>query len=294
MKHVFRYESGTPPRRDYALTSTLSAVGAGKALKHPLSIRILPCKPHHVYQKKELEIRDIQARFDKLKKDRGVNCVLGVYIEGGPASGKTQLAREFGEWYFKQLTDARNNGGSTGGKAVVATIDARTPASFLRSYLRLAENLGFPLSKYNMPGNIREHVRLISIDVQKALAETAPNWLLIIDELDPGSKLAIMHFHFVGPLIPCSSKLIGFRKFRPFLPHPGSDDWGEGQLLVTTRDRSILDRDTCAMHYVMPPMSEANAVSLLYKVSGYEGKGAEDVVNSHHVGTLPLNVARWA
>ena len=295
MKHVsVRYESGTLPRRDHALTSSLSAVGAEKALKHPLSIRILPYKPHHVYQKKELEIRDIQARFDKLKKDRGVNCVLGVYIEGGPASGKTQLAREFGEWYFKQLTDARNNGGSTGDKAVVATIDARTPASFLRSYLRLAEDLGFPLSRYNMPGDIREHVRLISIDVQKALAETAPNWLLIIDEIDPGSKLAIMHFHFVGPLIPCSSKHVGFRKFHLSLPHPGSDDWGEGQLLVTTRHRSILYRNTCAMHYVMPPMSEANAVSLLYKVSGYEGEGAEDVVNSHHVGTLPLNVARWA
>ena len=145
-----------------------------------------------------------------------------------------------------------------------------------------------------MPGDIREHVRLISIDVQKALAETAPNWLLIIDEIDPGSKLAIMHFHFVGPLIPCSSKHVGFRKFHLSLPHPGSDDWGEGQLLVTTRHRSILYRNTCAMHYVMPPMSEANAVSLLYKVSGYEGEGAEDVVNSHHVGTLPLNVARWA
>ena len=110
----------------------------------------------------------------------------------------------------------------------------------------------------------------------------------------PGSTTEDSRAAVLIPLIPCSSKLIGFRKFRPFLPHPGSDDWGEGQLLVTTRDRSILDRDTCAMHYVMPPMSEANAVSLLYKVSGYEGEGAQDVVNSHHVGTLPLNVARWA
>ena len=83
------------------------------------------------------------------------------------------------------------------------------------------------------------------------------------------------------------------------MPHPGSDDWGEGQILVTTRYtnddiRSILYCNKCALHYVMPPMSEANAVSLLHKVSGYEGEGAEEVVNSHHVGTLPLNVARWA
>ena len=210
-EHVCRYTSCSPPRRDHALTteriavpsissrnfsltSSLSAVGVEQTLKHPLSIRILPSKPHHAYQKRELEVRNIQARFDELKKDHGGNCVVGVYVEGGPASGKTQLAREFGEWYFKRLTVARNIGGTT---AVVATLSTRSPDSFLRSYLRLAEDLGFPLNKYNMPGNVRDRVRLISIDVQKALAETAPNWLLIIDNMDPGSKL--MWFQFVAP-----------------------------------------------------------------------------------------------
>ena len=42
----------------------------------------------------------------------------------------------------------------------------------------------------------------------------------------------------------------------------------------------------------MPPMSETDAVSLLSKVSGYEGEGAEDVVNSYYVGKMPLDVAR--
>ena len=202
-KHVRSYKLRSPPRRDHALTteriavpsissrnfsltSSLSAVGVEQTLKQPLTIRILPSKPHHAYQKRELEIREIQARFNKLKKDHGGNCVVGVYIEGGPASGKTQLAREFGEWHFEQLTGARKIGGTT---AVVATLNTRTPDSFLRSYLRLAEDLGFPLNRYNMPGNMRDRVRLISIDVQKVLAETAPNWLLIIDNMDPESKL---------------------------------------------------------------------------------------------------------
>ena len=41
-------------------------------------------------------------------------------------------------------------------------------------------------------------------------------------------------------------------------------------------------------------MSEVDAVSLLRKVSGYEGDNAIQVIKSPHVGRLPLGVARWA
>lgn len=87
--------------------------------------------------------------------------------------------------------------------------------------------------------------------------------------------------------------MIGFRRFHLSLPHPGNDDWGEGRVLVTTRYDGIIPyRNNCAMHYELPPMSEENAVSLLYKVSEYEGEGAKNVVNSHYVGKMPLDVAR--
>ena len=200
--------------RSFGLASSLSAVdpmtlrvatygikkGADyvqETFKSSVGIKILPSKPHHAYQGKELEIRDIEAKFDKLYQDHGANSVAGVYIRGGPASGKTQLAREFGEWYYGKLIEARNIGGTSGNKAVVATLDARTPASFVRSYLRLAEDLGFSVSRYNVAGSIQNRIAGISVDVQKALAEKAPNWLLIIDGIDPGCKL--MHFHVVEP-----------------------------------------------------------------------------------------------
>ena len=77
------------------------------------------------------------------------------------------------------------------------------------------------------------------------------------------------------------------------MPHPGDDDWGQGRILVTTRYDGIIPyTNSFAKHYTMLPMSEVNAVSLLNKVSGYEGDGAEDVVNSHYVGKMPLDVAR--
>ena len=96
-------------------------------------------------------------------------------------------------------------------------------------------------------------------------------------------------------LLPCGIpfKHTGFSRFHLSLPHPGNNDWGEGQVLVTTRyDRIIPYHNNCALHYTMPPMSETDAVSLLSKVSGYEGEGAEDVVNSYYVGKMPLDVAR--
>ena len=225
LQHRYRYECGTLPRRKHALTTervvtpsfsprsfncltpTLSNVDPqiifdlGVAVRGPITyalkkimmpdpvgIKILPSKPHHAYQERKLEIREIEVRFDQLKRDAG-SQIVGVYIEGSPASGKTQLAREFGERYYEKLIGSRKVGGTLGGKAVVATLDARTPASFLRSYLRLAVDLGFPLSRYSAPDSIRNRVLLISIDVQKALAEMAPNWLLIIDGIDPGCKL---------------------------------------------------------------------------------------------------------
>ena len=193
--------------RSFGLTSSLSVIDAlfdygiqkgaeyarmkvEETFRSQVGIRVLPSKPHHAYQEKETEIQEIQARFEQLKKDNVQSpIVVGVYIKGGPASGKTQVAREFGELYFEQLIGQRNIGGVSGNKAVVATLDARTPASLLRSYLRLAENLNLPVGRYSVPGCIRDRVLLISIDVQKTLVETAPNWLLIVDGIDPGCKL---------------------------------------------------------------------------------------------------------
>ena len=91
----------------------------------------------------------------------------------------------------------------------------------------------------------------------------------------------------------CSFQHAVFRRFYLSLPHPGKDDWGQGRILVTTRQDGIFPYPTdCAKPYMMGSMSEANAVSLLNKVSGYEGEGAEEVVNSHYVRKMPFDVAR--
>jgi len=164
---------------------------AEEKISQPVNIKILPSKPHHAYQERHEEIRKITAQFDELKSQSKDKRVVGVYIKGAPAIGKTQLAREFGEQYHGKLINSRKYRRT----AVVAMLDARTPASFLRSYLRLAEDLGFPVNKYNATSSkIQERVAIISDDVRRKLAERAPDWLLIVDGIDPGCKLLQFKF----------------------------------------------------------------------------------------------------
>jgi len=158
--------------------------------RNPMDIKILASKPQHAYQERHKEIEEISAQFDKLKTQHGADSVRGVYIKGVPGIGKTQLAREFGEHYHRKLINSRN-WGISGKIAVVAMLDARTPASLMRSYLHLAENLGFPVSRYNamQSSRIRQRVAIISSDVRIKLAESAPDWLLIVDGIDVDCKL---------------------------------------------------------------------------------------------------------
>lgn len=159
-------------------------------ISQPVNIKILASKPHHAYQERHEEIREITEQFNQLKRQCRGKRVVGVYIKGAPAVGKTQLAREFGEQYHGKLNPRKY-----GRTAVVAMLDARTPASFLRSYLRLAEDLGFSVNKYNATSSkIQERVAIISNDVRKKLAERAPDWLMIVDGIDPHCKLLQFKF----------------------------------------------------------------------------------------------------
>jgi len=164
-------------------------------IKRPVYVKILPSTPHHARQERRNEIKDITERFDQLKCQYGDKSVVGVYLQGGPAIGKAYLAREFGEKHYETLINSYKFGRTSGKIAVVATLDARTPGGFLRSYLCLAEDIGLPVKRYSAASsNLREQVAIISNDVRLKLTETAPDWLLIITGLDAHCKLFDSNF----------------------------------------------------------------------------------------------------
>ena len=148
-------------------------------------------RPPYGYRERREKIEKIAAQFEQLRNQYGgAKCVVGVYITGYPPIGKTLLAHEIGEEY------QTNSGLIYGKKPVVAMIDGRTPGSFFRSYIRLAENLGLPANHYTQftHGNMEILLAYLSIDVLKKLGEGVPDWLLIIDGLSSECKLQQLKF----------------------------------------------------------------------------------------------------
>ena len=183
-------------------------------------IQVLTSKPSHAYQPRIQKVREIKSAFESLRKQHPGDIVVGVYITGAPASGKTQLAREFGEEYFKDrceqgvLTTALGLSDHspilvveegwplsetfslrTGAKKIVSkierkvgkqivicTLNASSESSLWRSYTRLALELGCSMSDLASvtAGEFTERLGVIANDVQKKLQGYA-NWLLIID-----------------------------------------------------------------------------------------------------------------
>ena len=91
----------------------------------------LPPKPSHVIQPRTEEVQRLFEKFNDVNKNNPGNVVKTVNITGSPASGKTQLARQFGEQFF--ATNKRKTE-----KLFVGTLSADNRLNFLDEYLKIA------------------------------------------------------------------------------------------------------------------------------------------------------------
>ena len=65
----------------------------------------LPRMPsNHLFQPRAEEIRELEEKFNTLEKANPGDIVVTVYITGDPASGKTQLAGQFGRDFTSPKT----------------------------------------------------------------------------------------------------------------------------------------------------------------------------------------------
>ena len=97
----------------------------------------LTSKPSHQIIKRSNDVTRIMAKMQEL--DDGSNgAVSTIYLSGNPGCGKTQIARQIGEEYFKI--------GSTEseGLTFVATLNAETLETLTDSYSSLAKHVGIP------------------------------------------------------------------------------------------------------------------------------------------------------
>ena len=162
-----------------------------------LSMEILPGKPFHVTQRREREIQKIIDTF----KSATLSTVTVIYVIGAPGCGKTQLARQFVKKFLEECESHAVEFSTT-----VATINAQTTKSLLKSYVELYKKLEFP-KEGEMQGAIHQRIKSHVEDVKNYLRKTSAVWLLIVDNVMVNDPL------------------------REFWPAPEQDSlWGKGLL----------------------------------------------------------------
>ena len=228
----------------------------------------LPRMPSsHLFQPRAEEMRELKEKFNTLEMTNPGDVVLTVYITGDPASGKTQLAGQYGREFIRKNKHKNE-------KLFAGTLIVDSRFGFLQKYLQIAHSLGCVKEETEEAieaGQLDElaSLRMLSKRVMKELKER-PGWLLIIDGLSLDEGLV--------------------KELRPFWPQPNDENWGKGNVLVTTQGHAPTG-PSIDMLDLRSGMSETDAVELLTKVSSCNSKEeAVDLVKS--LDRSPLSVAR--
>ena len=186
----------TVPTRDVA--AIYKKAEEGFTRKH---IKVLPNRPTHVYQPRDGYVKLLDVRTKSLRYGRPNNVVVAAYVKGETASGKTQVAREFGEKYFEEktveveqtMTQHVKKIVDKSKRVTVSTLYARSESAFLRSYFRLAVDLDCPLKRLNSATTEDEKLTLYQAEIQQMLRRKAhQDWLLVVDGMTMESMVMII------------------------------------------------------------------------------------------------------
>ncbi|XP_031563170.1 uncharacterized protein LOC116298765 [Actinia tenebrosa] len=195
------------------------------------------------------EVSFVLKELDEVKRSISVGNAT-VYICGPSGCGKSELARQAALTLFNQHITAANDPAM-----VVAVLDAETEDSLLYSYIKFAKDiLGNSLhikvavtSRGLMAG---QKIRLLKCIIERQLKRYS-KWVIIIDNVH------------------C------LEEFSSYWPKPGSEEWGCGQIIVTSTD-SIATQTFCYQQSghvtISRGMQPSEAIELLCGVSGITNK----------------------
>ena len=202
----------------------------------------LTSKPSHQIIKRSNDVTRIMAKMQDLD-DRSNGAVSTIYLSGNPGCGKTQTARQIGEEFFKM------GSGESEGLIFVATLNAETLETLADSYLSLAKHVGIPSYSYTNLATAKaisseekiQHLRRLILPNIKQFSK----WLIIADNV------------------------VDFSSVCEYLPQTACEEWGHGQVLITTQDTSAIPTNAAHTYHesLSAGMQPGDALELLEQVS---------------------------
>ena len=226
---------------------------------------VLPPRPPHLIASRDYHVDKVTQKLLNLRKANG-NTLSYCYISGNPGSGKSQLARLAAEKYYKEASK------DTTAPSFVMTFNAENPEALLTSYQSLARKMQCPECTINITENSKDlnNERKIAIikDLIAAKIHLYSSWLLVIDN--------VTNLPWIGQ----------------FLPERGNEQWGKGQLLITTQDCSCIPPDSSFTSHISisKGMEPADAICLLTELSGITDNDMGENV-AHALDYQPLALA---
>ena len=179
--------------------------------------------------------------------DRSNGAVSNIYLSGNPGCGKTQIARQIGQEFFTR------GSGESEDLRFVATLNAETLETLADSYISLARQLGITeytltnlaTTKGNSPKEKIQHLQCLILPKIKQFSK----WFIIADNV-------------VDLSLVCG-----------FLPQTACEEWGHGQVLVTTQDSGAIPTNAPHTYHesLSAGMQPEDAVELLKQVSQISG-----------------------
>ena len=207
------------------------------------SFCVLPPRPPHVIACRDCDVAKVTQKLLNLRR-ASENSLSYCYISGNPGSGKSQLAGLVAENFYKETRK------DTTAPSFVMTLNAENLESLLASYLSLARKLSCPaytitVTENSKDLNITEKVAIIK-DLITTKIHLYSSWLLVIDNVTNLTKMG------------------------QFLPKRGNEQWGKGQLLITTQDCSCIPPESPITSHlsISKGMNDIDAVNLLFELTG--------------------------
>ena len=213
----------------------------------------LTFKPSHKIIKRSSDVTRIMKKLDELYNESN-GAISTIYLSGIPGCGKSQLARQLGQDIFDRRLHENDS------LTFVATLNAETLDSLAESYSSLARHLG--ITEYTLTnletstkGNPREKIQYLKQVIYPKTKQFS-NWLIIADNV-------------VDLSLVCRD-----------LPPTGSEEWGHGQVLITTQDSSSIPSNAPLTYHesLSYGMHPDDAVNLLRQVSQIQDQNQDEKV----------------